>query len=161
MIFPTSPLPPQCHPVFFYLFQSIISITIIIFPIPFTAPGTLQCVQKGLSKHQGEMSVCCIPCFLPKCNVGVQDFTPHYSSALQSAVPWLQISPSSCCKPFLPGGPLPWILQTPDARILASKNQVLGCTWSLAASGDAGEGNRGGSISVEEKNTRCQKNHLS
>lgn len=119
----------------------------------FPAPATVHCVQKGLSTHRGGNVSSPHPLFLPKCNVGVQDFTPHYSSALQPAVPRPQISPSSCCKPFLPGGPLPWILQTPNARILASKNQVLGCTWSLAAIRSAGEGNRGGSISAEETNS--------
>lgn len=92
----------------------------------FTAPATLQCAQKGLSKHQGGDVSSLHHLFFPKCNVGVQDFTPHYSSAPQPAVPWLRISPSSCCKPSLPGGPLPWILQTPDARILASKKSGFG-----------------------------------
>lgn len=158
VIFPTPPLPPSTPPCVFLPFPIHNFRHYYYFPtlFAFTAPATLQCAQKGLSKHQGGDVSSLHHSFFPKCNVGVQDFTPHYSSAPQPAVPWLWISPSSCCKPFLPGGPLPWILQTPDARNLASKNQVLGCTWSLAASRHAGEGNRGGSITAEE-NTQCQK----
>lgn len=38
--------------------------------------------------------------FFLKHNARVQYFTQYYSGAVQSATPSLQISPSSCCKPF-------------------------------------------------------------
>lgn len=84
----------------------------------FAALATVQCVQKGLAEHRGESVSLLQHSFFLKCNARVQYFTQHYSGAAQSATPSLQISPSSCCKPFLPGGPLPWILEILEARIL-------------------------------------------
>lgn len=122
-IFPTPPVPPQHHPVFFYLSQAIISIIIVIFPprLPSQHQPRSSVYRRDSANTKGEMSVCCITCFSPNVMWGYR--ISHHVTA---AVPWLRSSPSSCCKPFLPGGPLPWILQTPDARILASKKSGFG-----------------------------------
>lgn len=86
VIFPTPPLLPQHHPVFCYLFQSIISITIIIF-LP-CLPSQHQprfSVHKGDSANtKGEMSARCIPCFSPNVMWGYR--ISHHITAACSAM---------------------------------------------------------------------------
>lgn len=85
VIAPTPPLPPQRHPAFFYLFQSVISIINIIFlpRLPSQHQPQLT-VSRGDSAHtKGEMWVCHIPCFSPNVTWGCR-ISHHITAALCS-----------------------------------------------------------------------------
>lgn len=138
VILPTTPLPRKCQPTFLSLFaiRNFHYYYHRYFPtlLSFAALATVQRVQKGLAEHRGESVSLLQHSFFLKCNARVQYFTQHYSGAAQSATPSLQSSPSSFCKPFLPGGPLPQILEILEARILHPniRSRAAPRAWQLS-----------------------------
>lgn len=74
---PTPPLPPQRHPVLFYLFQSIISTTVIIFlpPLPSQHQARFSVYRRDSANTKGEMSVLYITRFSPNVTWGYRFHT--------------------------------------------------------------------------------------